>query len=60
MVLEGYMGECVDMGLRHYLGRTVLLLALAVGIMGGEERARTVERGGVSAIEHQGLVRARA
>jgi hypothetical protein len=58
MVLEGYMGECVDMGLRHYLGRTVLLLALAlaVGIMGGEER----ERGGVSAIEHQGLVRARA
>lgn len=61
------MGECVDMGLRNYLARTVLLLALAlavgiaVGIMGGEERARTVERGGLSTIEHQSAtVRTRA
>jgi hypothetical protein len=61
-----YMGEGVDMGLRNYLGRAVLMLALAlavgivVAIMGGEERARTVERG-LSTIEHQGsMIRARA
>jgi len=47
------------MGLRNYLGRTLLLLVLAlavgivVAIMGGEERARTVERGGASTMEHQ-------
>jgi hypothetical protein len=61
------MGECVDMGVRNYLGRTLLLLVLAlavgiaVAIMGGEERARTVDRGGLSTIEHQGvLLRAHA
>jgi len=50
------------MGLRNYLGRTLLLLVLAlavgiaVAIVGGEERARTVERGGLSTIEHGSAV----
>jgi hypothetical protein len=45
------------MGFRNYLGRTLLLLglalavALAVAIMGGDERARTGQSGGGSAIE---------
>ena len=62
MVPPRYRGEYVDMGLRNYLGRTLLLLVLAlavgiaVAIVGGEERARTVERGGLSTIEHGSAV----
>jgi hypothetical protein len=51
------MGERAVMGFRNYLGRTLLLLviALAVGIavaiMGGDERARTGQSGGAPALE---------
>jgi hypothetical protein len=51
------MGERVVMGFRNYLGRTVLLLAIAlavgiaVAIMGGDDRARTGQSGSAPAIE---------
>jgi hypothetical protein len=51
------MGERAVMGVRNYLGRMLLLLAIAlavgiaVAIMGGDERARTGQSGGAPAIE---------
>ncbi|HYZ27380.1 MAG TPA: hypothetical protein VE592_03215 [Geminicoccaceae bacterium] len=45
------------MGVRNYLGRTLLLLAIAlavgiaVAIMGGDERARTGQSGSAPVIE---------
>jgi hypothetical protein len=51
------MGERAVMGFRNYLGRTLLLLGLAlavaltVAVMGGDERARTGQSGGAPAIE---------
>jgi hypothetical protein len=51
------MGERAVMGVRNYLGRTLLLLAIAlavgiaVAIMGGDERARTGQSGSAPVIE---------
>jgi hypothetical protein len=51
------MGERAVMGFRNYLGRTLLMLAIAlavgiaVAIMGGDERARTGQGGSAPAIE---------